>query len=167
MADNMTPEQQRRIMSRIWKRDTKPEMTIRRLAHARGLRYPTHVSSLPGTPDMASIGPRWLYSSTATSGMAGSVRSGSTSCPRTIGAGRSEGTWSAIDRTTPCCRRAARRCCASGSTRSTRIHKRAFGGRRRPFAMRSRSVGRRLHFGPGTTVLPERSAHDAGPGGEP
>ena len=45
-------------MSRIRKKDTKPELTIRRLAHARGLRYRKHVESLPGTPDMVFGGPR-------------------------------------------------------------------------------------------------------------
>lgn len=45
-------------MSRIRKKDTKPELTIRRLAHARGLRYRKHVGALSGTPDMVFGGPR-------------------------------------------------------------------------------------------------------------
>lgn len=52
MADNLTPEQRSHTMSRIRSRDTKPELTIRRLAHARGLRFRTHAGSLPGKPDL-------------------------------------------------------------------------------------------------------------------
>jgi DNA mismatch endonuclease (patch repair protein) len=40
-------------MSRIRSRDTKPELTIRRLVHARGLRFRKHAKWLPGTPDLA------------------------------------------------------------------------------------------------------------------
>ncbi len=39
-------------MSRIRARDTAPELTIRRLLHARGLRYRIHVVDLPGRPDL-------------------------------------------------------------------------------------------------------------------
>lgn len=39
MTDNMTPEQRSQTMSRIRARDTKPELAVRRLLHARGLRY--------------------------------------------------------------------------------------------------------------------------------
>lgn len=39
-------------MSRIRARDTKPELAIRRILHARGLRYRTHVAHLPGRPDV-------------------------------------------------------------------------------------------------------------------
>ena len=39
-------------MSRIRGKDTKPEMTVRRLAHALGFRYRLHVTELPGTPDL-------------------------------------------------------------------------------------------------------------------
>ncbi|MDC0682623.1 very short patch repair endonuclease [Sorangium atrum] len=52
MADNMTPEQRRRTMSRIRKTDTKPELIIRRLSFARGLRYRKYVRHLPGKPDL-------------------------------------------------------------------------------------------------------------------
>ncbi len=58
MADNMTPEQRSRTMSRIRKTDTKPELTIRRLAFSRGLRYRKYASWLPGTPDLVFAGPR-------------------------------------------------------------------------------------------------------------
>ena len=56
MADNMTPEQRSLTMSRIRKKDTKPELTIRRLTQARGLRYRKHVAAVPGTPDMVFAG---------------------------------------------------------------------------------------------------------------
>src|SRR5690606_6627081 len=52
MADNMTPEQRSRTMSRIRKTDTKPELIIRRLSFARGLRYRKHCAHLPGKPDL-------------------------------------------------------------------------------------------------------------------
>src|SRR5947207_8625156 len=48
----MTPEQRSRTMSRIRKTDTKPELTIRRLAFARGLRYRKYSARLPGKPDL-------------------------------------------------------------------------------------------------------------------
>jgi len=58
MADNMTPEQRSRTMSRIRKTDTKPEIMVRRLAFSRGLRYRKYVSGLPGTPDLVFAGPK-------------------------------------------------------------------------------------------------------------
>jgi len=45
-------------MSRIRSRDTRPELTIRRLLHANGLRYRIHVGSLPGRPDIVFSGPK-------------------------------------------------------------------------------------------------------------
>jgi DNA mismatch endonuclease (patch repair protein) len=39
-------------MSRIRSRDTKPEMRVRGLLHAMGLRYRLHVKDLPGKPDL-------------------------------------------------------------------------------------------------------------------
>ena len=52
MADNLTPEQRSYTMSRIRSKDTTPELTIRRLAHARGLRFRKHKDRLPGRPDL-------------------------------------------------------------------------------------------------------------------
>lgn len=52
MVDNMTPEQRSRTMSRIRMTDTKPELIIRRLAFARGLRYRKYSAALPGKPDL-------------------------------------------------------------------------------------------------------------------
>lgn len=44
-------------MSRIRSKDTKPEMTVRRLVHALGYRYRLHRKDLPGKPDLA-FGPK-------------------------------------------------------------------------------------------------------------
>ena len=55
MVDNLTPEQRSFTMSRIRSRDTKPELTIRRLVHARGLRFRTHKNGLPGRPDLVFV----------------------------------------------------------------------------------------------------------------
>jgi len=52
MADNLTPEQRSYTMSRIRSKDTTPELTIRRLVHARGLRFRKHKRELPGSPDL-------------------------------------------------------------------------------------------------------------------
>lgn len=40
------------LMSRIRSKDTKPEVTVRRLLHARGLRFRLHRHDLPGKPDI-------------------------------------------------------------------------------------------------------------------
>src|SRR4051812_22246636 len=53
MADNMTPAQRSRTMSRIRNKDTAPEMAIRRILFRRGLRYRVHYNRLPGRPDIA------------------------------------------------------------------------------------------------------------------
>jgi DNA mismatch endonuclease, patch repair protein len=47
-----TGEARSRIMSAIRKRDTKPELAVRRFLHARGLRYTLHGKKLPGSPDL-------------------------------------------------------------------------------------------------------------------
>jgi DNA mismatch endonuclease, patch repair protein len=52
MADNLTPEQRSFTMSRIRSKDTAPELTIRRLVHARGLRFRKHKNGLAGRPDL-------------------------------------------------------------------------------------------------------------------
>lgn len=58
VPDNLTPEQRSRTMSLIRSRDTIPELTIRRLVHARGLRFRKHASWLPGRPDLVFRGSR-------------------------------------------------------------------------------------------------------------
>ena len=52
MADVHTPEQRNRNMSAIRGKDTKPEMSVRRIAHALGYRFRLHRRDLPGTPDL-------------------------------------------------------------------------------------------------------------------
>lgn len=42
----------RRIMSAVRGRDTKPEMTVRRLLHSMSYRYRLHRKDLPGRPDI-------------------------------------------------------------------------------------------------------------------
>lgn len=50
--DTLTPAQRSERMSRVRGRDTKPEMVVRRLLHARGYRYRLHARDLPGRPDL-------------------------------------------------------------------------------------------------------------------
>lgn len=52
MTDNMTPEQRQLTMSRIRRIDTKPELAVRRLAFARGLRYRKYSPNVAGRPDL-------------------------------------------------------------------------------------------------------------------
>jgi DNA mismatch endonuclease, patch repair protein len=53
MPDNLTPEQRSRTMSRIRRRDTKPELLLRKGLWARGLRgYRLDIRELPGRPDI-------------------------------------------------------------------------------------------------------------------
>lgn len=52
MADVLTREQRRRCMAAIGGKDTKPELLVRRLAHAMGYRYRLHRKDLPGKPDL-------------------------------------------------------------------------------------------------------------------
>jgi DNA mismatch endonuclease (patch repair protein) len=56
MADRLTPERRSWNMSRIRAKNTKPELLVRRLLHAKGYRYRLHgVASggkLPGRPDL-------------------------------------------------------------------------------------------------------------------
>lgn len=62
MADKLTPERRSWNMSRIKGRDTKPELLVRRLLHARGYRYRLHGQAggrrLPGRPDLVFAGRR-------------------------------------------------------------------------------------------------------------
>ena len=45
-------------MRRVGRRDTKPEMLVRRMLTARGLRYRLHRRDLPGSPDIVFPGRR-------------------------------------------------------------------------------------------------------------
>lgn len=51
-------EQRSRIMRAVKSRDTKPEMIVRRLAHALGFRFRLQLRDLPGRPDLAFPGRR-------------------------------------------------------------------------------------------------------------
>jgi DNA mismatch endonuclease (patch repair protein) len=57
-VDNLTPEQRSRTMSLIRSKDTRPELTVRGMLHARGLRFRKHVRRLPGQPDLVFVGAR-------------------------------------------------------------------------------------------------------------
>jgi DNA mismatch endonuclease (patch repair protein) len=62
MADRLTPEQRSWNMSRIRGKNTKPELLVRRLLHAKGYRYRLHGQAgkdrLPGNPDLVFAGRR-------------------------------------------------------------------------------------------------------------
>lgn len=62
MADRLTPEQRSWNMSRIRGKNTKPELLVRRLLHAKGYRYRLHGKAgkirLPGRPDLVFAGRR-------------------------------------------------------------------------------------------------------------
>lgn len=54
VADNLTPEQRSHTMSRIRRRDTKPELLLRRALWSAGFRgYRIDDGRLPGRPDLA------------------------------------------------------------------------------------------------------------------
>jgi DNA mismatch endonuclease (patch repair protein) len=62
MADKLTPEQRSWNMSRIRGKNTKPELLVRQLLHAKGYRYRLHGQAgkrrLPGSPDLVFAGRR-------------------------------------------------------------------------------------------------------------
>ncbi len=58
MADPLTPAERSEQMRRIRKHDTKPELLVRRAAHALGFRFRLHRADLPGSPDLAFPGRR-------------------------------------------------------------------------------------------------------------
>lgn len=51
------PETRSALMSKIRSKNTKPEMEVRRLLHAKGLRFRLHRKDLPGKPDI--VLPKW------------------------------------------------------------------------------------------------------------
>lgn len=57
MGDRLSTEERRHIMSRVRSKNTRPERTVRSLAHNLGLRFRLHRSNLPGKPDL--VFPRW------------------------------------------------------------------------------------------------------------
>jgi DNA mismatch endonuclease, patch repair protein len=56
--DKLTREQRSANMAAIRGKNTKPEMTVRRFLHRRGLRYRLHDKTLPGKPDLVFSGRR-------------------------------------------------------------------------------------------------------------
>lgn len=58
MADVHSPEQRSSNMAAIRGKNTRPEMTVRRLLHRLGFRYVLHHKKLPGRPDLVFPGRR-------------------------------------------------------------------------------------------------------------
>lgn len=56
-TNNSDPERSR-VMRAVKSKDTKPEMTVRRLIYSLGYRYRLHVRTLPGNPDLVFPGRR-------------------------------------------------------------------------------------------------------------
>lgn len=52
MGDLLTSAERSARMRRIRKANTKPELAVRRAAHAAGLRFRLHRRDLPGSPDL-------------------------------------------------------------------------------------------------------------------
>jgi DNA mismatch endonuclease (patch repair protein) len=52
VADHLSEQARSGLMSRIRGGNTKPEMAVRRCAHALGYRFRLHRRDLPGTPDL-------------------------------------------------------------------------------------------------------------------
>jgi len=50
--DTFSPMQRSEVMRRVHSKDTKPELSVRRLLHGLGYRYRLHVRDLPGQPDL-------------------------------------------------------------------------------------------------------------------
>ena len=53
MADNRSPAKRSATMRAVRGKDTKLELTVRRLVHGLGYRYRLHRRDLPGRPDLA------------------------------------------------------------------------------------------------------------------
>ncbi len=60
MGDRYSFITRRRVMQSIHPKDTRPEMTVRRLLHSMGHRYRLHRSDLPGRPDIVLPGKRTI-----------------------------------------------------------------------------------------------------------
>lgn len=56
--DPLTPEQRSAAMRRIRRKDTAPELALRRELTRRGLRYRVDYARAPGRPDVALVGRR-------------------------------------------------------------------------------------------------------------
>ena len=58
MADTLSTEQRSACMRSVGRKDTAPEMKVRRLVHSMGYRYALHVKTLPGKPDLVLVSRR-------------------------------------------------------------------------------------------------------------
>lgn len=56
--DIVDPARRSRMMASIRGKDTRPEMAVRRAAHALGYRFRIHRADLPGGPDLVFPGRR-------------------------------------------------------------------------------------------------------------
>ena len=54
MVDHISEERRSWNMSRIRSKNTKPEITVRKMLHQRGIRYRLHAKDLPGIPDLSN-----------------------------------------------------------------------------------------------------------------
>lgn len=57
MTDVVSAETRSKMMASIRRRDTKPEIAVRKALHAAGYRFRLDVRSLPGSPDI--VLPKW------------------------------------------------------------------------------------------------------------
>jgi DNA mismatch endonuclease (patch repair protein) len=58
MTDVYDPAKRSQVMARVKGRDTRPEMLVRRLLTAMGVRYRLHRKDLPCAPDIVMAGRR-------------------------------------------------------------------------------------------------------------
>ena len=55
MVDKFSKRKRSEIMSHIKSKNTKPEITVRKIIYSLGYRYRLHRKDLPGKPDLAFI----------------------------------------------------------------------------------------------------------------
>lgn len=53
MTDHLSVEDRSRLMSKIKRANTKPELAVRRILTQLGYRYRIHLGGVPGRPDVA------------------------------------------------------------------------------------------------------------------
>jgi len=56
--DTISPRDRSRVMAAVHGKNTRPEMSVRRLVHGSGYRYRLHGAALPGRPDLVFPGRR-------------------------------------------------------------------------------------------------------------
>lgn len=56
MTDIMSSTKRSELMAKVRSKDTKPELTVRRLVHSMGYRFRLHVPNLAGKPDLVFAG---------------------------------------------------------------------------------------------------------------